>query len=95
MRRSAYLLFVAASLLLALRPAVAESRPRYGGTLRVELSAAPASLDPAQQSAFPTSTQEQLAVLMFDRLVELDQQGAPQPGLAASWQHDSDFRRWL
>lgn len=95
MRRSAYLLFAAASLLLALRPAVAASRPRYGGTLRVELSASPVSLDPTQQSALPTSAQEQLATLMFDRLVELDQQGTPRPGLAASWQHDSDYRRWL
>jgi ABC-type transport system substrate-binding protein len=61
----------------------------------VDLSASPTSLDPAQQSAFPTSTQEQLATLIFDRLVELDQQGAPRPGLAASWQHDPDYRRWL
>jgi len=95
MRRSAYPLFAAISLLLALRPAVAASRPHYGGTLRLELSASPASLDPAQQSAFATSTQQQLAVLMFDRLVELDLRGLPQPGLAASWQHDPDFRRWL
>jgi len=94
MRRSAYPLFAAASLLLALRPAAAATRPRYGGTLRVELSAAPTSFDPGQ-TAFPTSTQGQLATLMFDRLVELDQQGTPQPALAASWQHDADYRRWL
>jgi peptide/nickel transport system substrate-binding protein len=95
MRRSAYLLPVAASLLLALSPAAGATRPRYGGTLRVELGATPASLDPAQQSAFPTSTQEQLAALIFDGLVTVDQQGKPQPGLAASWQHDPDYRRWL
>jgi peptide/nickel transport system substrate-binding protein len=94
MRHSAYLLLVAASL-LALGPAMAATRPRYGGTLRVELSASPTSFDPAQQSAFPTGTQGQLAMLMFDRLVELDQQGRAQPGLAASWQHDPDYRRWL
>ena len=95
MRRSAYLLFAAASLLLALPQAAAESRPRYGGTLRLELSASPASLDPAQPSAFPTSAQQQLSALIFDRLVELDRRGMPQPGLAASWQHDPDYRRWL
>jgi len=95
MRRSAYLLFAAASLLLALGAARAESRPRYGGTLRLELSASPASLDPGQPSAFPTSAQQQLSALMFDRLVELDQRGTPQPGLAISWQHDPDYRRWL
>jgi len=95
MKRSAYLLSAAASLLLAICPAVAASRPRYGGTLRVELSASPASLDPAQQSGFSSSTQQQLAALMFDRLVEVDQQGTPRPGLAESWQHDPDYRRWL
>jgi len=95
MRRSAYLLFAAASLLLAVRPAAGATRPRYGGTLRVEVGATPSSFDPAQQSAFPTSTQEQLATLMFDRLVEVDQQGTPRPALAASWQHDPDYRRWL
>lgn len=95
MRRSAYLLFVAASLLLALRSAVAASRPRYGGTLKVELSAATASLDPAQSSAFLTSTQQELTPLMFDCLVGVDAQGEPQPGLAASWEHDPDYRRWL
>jgi peptide/nickel transport system substrate-binding protein len=94
MRRSAYLLFAAASLLLMLHPAGAATRPRYGGTLRVELSAAPTSLDPGQ-TVFPTGTQEQLATLMFDRLVELDQQGRPHPALAASWQYEPDYRRWV
>lgn len=95
MRRSAYLLFAVASLPLALAPAAAATRPRYGGTLRVELGASPAALDPGQQSAFPTSVQARLAPLTFDGLVAVDQQGKPQPGLAASWQHDPDYRRWL
>jgi ABC-type transport system substrate-binding protein len=93
MRRSAYLLSVAASL-LALGPAMAATRPRYGGTLRVEMSASPASFDPAQ-SAFFTSTQEELSPLMFDCMVVVGTQGRPQPGLAASWEHDPDYRRWL
>ena len=95
MRRSAYLLFAAASLLAAICPAGAGTRPRYGGTLRVELSAAPASLDPSQASAFITSAQQALIPLMFDCLVTLDQQGKAQPALAVSWEHDPDYRRWL
>ena len=95
MRRSAYLLFAAASLLLAVPPATGASRARYGGTLRLELSASPASLDPSQQSGFSSSTQEQLAALIFDRLVEIDDRGTPHPALGASWQYDPDFRRWL
>jgi peptide/nickel transport system substrate-binding protein len=95
MKRSAYPLLAAASLLLALCSAVAASRPRYGAALRVDLSASPASLDPAQQIGFPSSTQEQVAALMFDRLVEVDDRGRPRPALAASWQHDPDYRRWI
>src|ERR1700741_3457028 len=94
MRRSAYLLFAAANL-LTICPAAAATRPRYGGTLRVELSANPVSLDPAQPSALPTRAQQELAPLMFDCLVVIDSQGKPQPGLAASWEHDTDYRRWL
>jgi ABC-type transport system substrate-binding protein len=73
---------------------MAATRPRYGGTLRVEMSASPASFDPAQ-SAFFTSTQEELSPLMFDCMVVVGTQGRPQPGLAASWEHDPDYRRWL
>jgi len=95
MKPSAYPLFAAASLLLAGFSAVAASRPRYGATLRVELSASLASLDPAQQSGFPNSTQEQIAALVFDRLVEVDERRTPRPALAVSWQHDPDSRRWI
>lgn len=95
MKRSAYPLFAAASLMLLVCPVGAASRPRYGGTLRVEVSASPASLDPAQQTPFGTSTQEQLSALLFDRLLILDSQGTPLPALAASWQHDPDYRRWI
>ena len=95
MKRSAYPLFAAASLLLAVCPALAATRPHYGGTLRVELSASPPSLDPAQRAAFANSTQDQLAALMFDRLVEVDGRGKPRAALAASWQHDPDYRRWI
>jgi peptide/nickel transport system substrate-binding protein len=94
MKRSAYPLFAAASLVLAVCPALAASRPHYGATLRVELSASPVSLDPARQTGFPTSTQEQLSALLFDRLVTLDDHGMPVPALAGSWQHDPDNRRW-
>jgi ABC-type transport system substrate-binding protein len=73
---------------------MAATRPRYGGTLRVEMSASPASFDPAQ-SAFFTSTQEELSPLMFDCMVVVGTLGRPQPGLAASWEHDPDYRRWL
>jgi peptide/nickel transport system substrate-binding protein len=85
MRLSFWLLLAALSA-----PAVcgAATRPRYGGTLRVEMRAAPAALDPATAGAGP------LRALVFETLVRLDEAGAPQPGLAASWQRDSAGKRW-
>jgi len=66
----------------------AAARPHYGGTLRVEIHAAPASLDPAAPDAAP------LASLVFEPLVRLDAAGVPQPCLAVSWQHDASAKRW-
>lgn len=66
----------------------AATRPHYGGTLRVEMRAAPSALDPDQAEAAP------LRSLIFETLVRLDAAGAPQPCLALSWQHDAAARRW-
>jgi peptide/nickel transport system substrate-binding protein len=56
--------------------------------LRVEMRAAPASLDPSAPDAAP------LAALVFEPLVRLDADGTPQPCLAVSWQHDASAKRW-
>ncbi len=96
MKRFNSLLLAASSLLgLALWPgvvsnqAVAESRPHYGGTLRVTMKAAPPTLDPAT-AAVPASVSR----LIFETLVTLDDRGRPQPLLAASWQSDPGSQRW-
>jgi peptide/nickel transport system substrate-binding protein len=47
------------------------------------------ALDPAELAAH-----ENLAALLFDRLVTLNDAGQPQASLAASWRHDADSRRW-
>ncbi len=62
-------------------------RPRYGGTLRVEMQAAARTLDPVEAP-------ERLAALVFERLVRLDEHGKPQPALAVSWQSSPGGRRW-
>lgn len=84
MRPTAWRLFAIASLLSY---AVAATRPHYGGTLHVQMKGRVAALDPAE---FP----EDLATLMFDRLVSWSESGQPQPALATSWRHDTDFKRW-
>jgi ABC-type transport system substrate-binding protein len=84
------------ALLLAALAAGAARRPRYGGTLTVELAGRVMSLDPAQPQASVEDqiAQERLLTLFADRLVTLDDHGQPQPSLAASWQHDEAFKHW-
>jgi len=74
--------------------AAAAARPHYGGTLRLDFRAAPASLDPMDlsQSGWPAG--QTIAELLFDTLVVLDNQGKPQPSLAVSWQAEPGNLRW-
>ncbi len=73
-------------LLLAVSSASAETRAHYGGTLRVETRAAPASLDPADPGL------AQIAPLVYDTLVRAEPDGRLVPSLASSWQQESDSR---
>ncbi len=71
----------------------AETRPHYGGTLKVEMRAAPASLDPAataQDAGFA-----QIAPLVYDTLTRLDAAGRPEPSLAVSWLEENERRWWI
>jgi len=65
----------------------AETRPHYGGTLRVEIHEAPTLTDPSE---WP----RELVPLVYDCLVRLDEQGEPRQALAISWQHDAESRIW-
>jgi ABC-type transport system substrate-binding protein len=91
MQRFAWQLPALISLLASLTGlsagACAETRPRYGGRLTVEIHDAITFTDPA---GWPP----QLVALVYDRLVSVDQRGEPRPALAASWQHDPDNKRW-
>jgi peptide/nickel transport system substrate-binding protein len=97
MRRIAYLFLAAISLLVA---ATAETRPHYGGTLRVMLQSAPPALElPAiglPGNATPTDYWDAARALSLigDTLVKLDPQGRPQPALAVAWQSGSSARLW-
>lgn len=103
MRLTVFRYLAASSVLFAVIAGQAASRPRYSGALRVEVGTAVASLDPAGLgSAGPANgttdrwnnsgksrTLAKLCVLVYDRLVQLDLTGAPQPALAISWAHDA------
>ncbi len=93
MRHIGLPLLAVSSLLLA-GLATAATRPRYGSTLRVAMRAAPTSLDPADSSQPDSLARRNLARLMFDTLVTLDDRGRPQPALASSWQSEPGNQRW-
>ena len=95
MRRRAWQSLAAISLLAI--AAQAATRPRYGGTLRIETRAALVSYDPVAPPSFDgaDALRERVSALVFDRLVTIDANGRPQPGLATAWQSDPDQRRWI
>jgi len=76
--------------------AAASTRPEYGGTLRVELSAREVKLDPRlwKEGTTESGESERIAGLMYDRLIALDNYGRFQPLLAMDWNHDASFKRW-
>jgi len=76
-------------------PAAAETRPHYGGTLRVMLQSAPNTLDLSAPAA-PAGYWDMARTLSLigDTLVKLDVQARPQPALAVAWQSDADARHW-
>jgi peptide/nickel transport system substrate-binding protein len=64
-------------------------QPKSGGTLRVAISADPASLDGHLYAAGRFDT----TWLIYDRLTEYDLNLKPQPMLAESWDVSSDYKR--
>lgn len=87
MRRFACRLPALISLAALVWNAGAETRPRYGGTLVVEVHDAMTLRDPGEWPAA-------LVPLVYDTLVRLDDHGEVRPALADSWQHDAEFKRW-
>ncbi len=79
---------------------VATTRPKYGGTLRIEMRARVEAHDPRELKVEPvvgaaaTAAAEKLVSLAYERLVRLDNNGQPQPQLALSWQADAAEKRW-
>ncbi len=96
MRCTSYRLLAVLSLLFALTGIDASSRPRYAGTLRVEMRESVRTLDPGDWPADTSmaAAKAKLVPLMFDTLVMLGDDGRPRPGLALSWQHDPEYKKW-
>jgi peptide/nickel transport system substrate-binding protein len=96
--KSLWLAGISVAMFALLRPAAtpAAKHPRYGGTLRLELSTATVSLDPRTWKPGSVAAAESLkfAALVYDRLVTLDDYGRFQPALALEWSHDAAFKTW-
>jgi ABC-type transport system substrate-binding protein len=86
MRHFGWRWLAASSLLIAALAAKSETRPQYGGTLRIEMQAAPASLDPADRGVPDSFGRRNITALIFDTLVTRDDAGRARPALAESWQ---------
>jgi len=84
MKRFDWRWLVISSVLVA--SVMAETRPQYGGTLRVVMREMPASLDPADSAQPDSFARRNLTMLMLDTLVEINESGRVQPSLATSWQ---------
>jgi peptide/nickel transport system substrate-binding protein len=92
MRHIAFLLLVAASLLSV---AAGETRPRYGGTVRVMLQATSGTLEmPAGTTPTEYWDSARILVMIADNLVKTDVAGRAQPALALAWQADMNGKRW-
>jgi len=94
MKRFAWQWLAISSLLVATLAARAETRPQYGSTLQVGLSAALTSLDPADGTQGDSFARRSVTSLIFDNLVNSDLSGRVQPSLAESWQAANGNRRW-
>jgi len=94
MRRFALALAVLSSLLIAAQ-CLGATRPRYGGTLRVNTRAALTSLDPGDPNPADVLMLNNVSRLLFDTLVTLDDKGKPRPSLATSWQAEQGGQRWI
>src|SRR5216684_9359234 len=83
------------TVMIALTNATAETRPHYGGTLRVMMQSAPNALD-LPTNATPADYWDiaRTLSLIGDTLVKLDAQSRPQPALALAWQSDGSAGRW-
>ena len=93
MRPSGLFLLAAVSVALAVA-APASTRPHYGGTLRLSIQEAPASLDPSDSAQPGMFASPSLSRLIFDTLVTLDGRGQAQPALATAWQAEPGNQRW-
>src|SRR5579862_1428459 len=98
MKRIVYRFLAAISFLAMIETTVianAETRPHYGGTLRVMMQSSPEGLQiPAAATVSDYWDDARTLSQIGDTLVKLDALGHPQPLLATTWLSDPTARHW-
>jgi len=84
MKRPYWALLALSSFVIC--PLTSATRPRYGGTLTVDLTSSWTTLEPPEIQV--------LAPLIVETLARINGRGEPEPDLAVNWQHDADRKRW-
>src|SRR5579871_2897726 len=91
MKRTTWPSLVIGSVLALLTATAGAVRPHYGGTVRVMVREAPASVEPATLAAWQN---DHISTLIFEGLTGFDSRSHLQPKLATRWQSDSQYRHW-
>ena len=94
MKHLGFQFLVILSLTVAARSALADSRPRYGGTLHVAMQTALALLDPAERTEPDSIARRSLTSLLFETLVVTDATGRVQPWLSDRWEASRNHQHW-
>jgi ABC-type transport system substrate-binding protein len=94
MRRFVWLWLAASSLALAARVSSAETRPQYGGRLRIAIREEITSLDPGDSTQADSLARRNVLGLIFETLVTVDDRGRIHPALATGWQAEPGNQRW-
>jgi MarR-like DNA-binding transcriptional regulator SgrR of sgrS sRNA len=94
MKRFVWQWLAASSLLLLARIVAAETRPQYGGKLRIAVRETPMSLDPGDNTQPDSLARRNLLSLIFETLVTVDDRGEVHPELATRWQPETGNQRW-
>lgn len=89
------ILLLLAAVVNFLPPAMAATRPHYGGTLRMQMRGTISGFDVAVETKADNALlRDTVQTAVCNRLIELDSKAEPRPSLAVAWRSERDGRSW-